>query len=191
MNGAYLLWDGLLQSISKQQHFFLPTLLKEVHKAMNRPSAYYHVLHDPEKQALHHWLLHIATSDTWAQTRGAAGLDVASDLMTECCLHPSPWSHALGDALLETGDEVFEESWSDLLMASVLAGGIAGVDNVDAVSDEANHDTQDVDMSEGQDEAAASGVIGDEQQSEADVAEVDVAGWREALKAPKVPIGVV
>lgn len=183
MNGAYLLWDGLLQSISKQEHLFLPNLLKGMHIAMNQPSAYYHVLEDPEKQALHHWLLHIATSDTWAQARRSGGSDVVEDLMTLCCLHPSSWSQALGDALLEAGDEVFVESWSDLLSASAIAG--AG--SIDT-EPEADHDTQDVNMSEAQENIGS--VVGSDCHSVTGV-ETHVAGWREALKAPKVPIGLV
>jgi len=178
MNGAYLLWDGLLQAISKKQRSFLPVLLKGMHAAMNLPSAYHHILHDPEKEALHHWMLHVATSDAWSQARRSLGADVEGDLMTLCCLHPSPWSHSLGNALLDSGDEVFVESWSDLLSASAIAGSMDIGDTNDRVPD--------VDMIEPQE--AANSVAESDCHSEA--AE-EMTSWREALKVPKVPIGAV
>jgi hypothetical protein len=178
MNGAYLLWDGLLQAITKKQRNFLPVLLKSMHAAMGLPSSYHHILHDPEKEALHHWMLHIATSDAWSKARRSVGTDVEGDLMTLCCLHPSPWSHSLGNAMLDSGDEVFVESWSDLLSASAIAGSM----EVEDASDQ----TPDVDMSEPQETTGS--VVESGCQSEA--AE-EMASWREALKVPRVPIGAV
>jgi hypothetical protein len=181
MNGAYLLWDALLQAISKRQHLFLSKLITGMHTRLNQPSGYHNVLQDPEKEALHLWLLHIASADVWSQARRSTGIDVEADLMTLCCLHPSPWSHAIGNALLESGDEAFVESWEDLLSASAMAGSM----EVDVAGD-----TQDADAD-----------MGEAQEPEDNVADVeshpdpepvaDLAPWREALKAPKVPIGVV
>lgn len=178
MNGAYLLWDGLLQAVTKKQRNFLPALLKGMHTAMNLPSAYHHILHDPEKEALQHWMLHIATSDAWSQARRSVGTDVGGDLMTLCCLHPGPWSNSLGNALLDAGDEMFVESWSDLLSASAISGSMEVEDTSDHVPD--------VDMSEPKETTGS--VVGSDCHSEA---AVEVASWREALKVPRVPIGAV
>lgn len=180
MNGAYLLWDSLLQELSKQQSKFLPLLLKSMHAAMNQPSPWYQISQDPGKEALHHWLLHIATSDAWAQARQHGDIEVDSQLMPLCCLHPSHWSHALGEELLEAGTEDFTESWSDLLVASSIGGAV----DMEAVG--AAESTQDVDMAEFQ---TLQNSMPDE-DTQSDIV-VDMAGWREALKAPTVPIGVV
>lgn len=152
---------------------------------LNKPSAYHNVLQDPEKEALHLWLLHIATSDAWSQTRRSTGAEVDGDLMTLCCLHPSPWSHALGNALLEAGNDAFVDSWADLLSASAIAGSMEV--EVEAGGD--SGDAQDADMGEAQETQEAADDIPDEDaHSEA---AADLAAWREALKAPRVPIGVV
>jgi len=145
---------------------------------MSLPSSYHHILHDPEKEALHHWMLHIATSDAWLKARRSVGTDVEGDLMTLCCLHPRPWSHSLGNALLDSGDEMFNEFWSDLLSASAIAGSMDVEDTTDQIPD--------VDMSEPQETTGS--VVGSDCHSE--VAE-EMAGWREALKVPRVPIGAV
>lgn len=183
MNGAYLLWDALLQAISKRQHLFLSKLISGMHTRLNQPSGYHNVLQDPEKEALHLWLLHIASADVWSQVRRSTGTDVGADLMTLCCLHPSPWSHAIGNALLEGGDEAFVESWADLLSASAMAGSM----EVDVAGD-----AQDADMGEAREpedsQELENNVTDVESQPEA---VVDLAPWREASKAPRVPIGVV
>ena len=105
--------------------------------------------------------------------------------MTLCCLHPSPWSHAIGNALLDGGDEAFVESWADLLSASAMAGSM----EVDVAGD-----AQDADMSEAQEpeENLADVESHHEPEPEPEPESVaDLAPWREALKAPRVPIGVV
>lgn len=183
MNGAYLLWDGLLQAVSKRQNTFLSALVTGIQTRLNQPSAYHNVLQDPEKEALHLWLLHIATSDAWSQTCRSTGTEVDGDLMTLCCLHPSPWSHALGNALLEAGNDAFAESWADLLSASAIAG------SMEVEVGGGSGDTKDADMGEAQEVQEAADDIPDEDtHSEA---AADLAAWREALKVPRVPIGVV
>ena len=178
MNGAYLLWDALLQAISKRQHLFLSTLISGMHTRLNQPSGYHNILQDPEKEALHLWLLHIASADVWSQARRSTGTDAEADLMTLCCLHPSPWSHAIGNALLETGDDAFVDSWADLLSASAMAGSME--------LDIGGGDAEDADMGETQEPVDN---MTDVESQPAVV--VDLAAWREALKAPRVPIGVV
>ncbi|KAM0722736.1 hypothetical protein Q7P37_002177 [Cladosporium fusiforme] len=181
MNGAYLLWDGLLQSFSKRQSNFLPTLLKGIHTAMIQPGTYHQVSHDPEKEALHHWLLHIATSDVWSKVRRETGNEVDAQLMTLCCLHPSHWSQSLGEELLQAGDEIFVESWSDLLMASAIAGSAMMAETGNDIT------TQDVDMSNGAQDIDGS-VVGTDFRSDAGAS---LPAWREALMPPTVPIGLV
>jgi hypothetical protein len=183
MNGAYFMWDGILQAISKRQNLFLSTLVTGMHTRLNQPSAYHNALQDPEKEALHLWLLHIASSDAWSSVHRSTGVDVDADLMTLCCLHPSPWSHALGNALLEAGNEAFVESWTDLLEASAIAGSM----QLDTGSDgQEADDGQDANMGEAEEPAADISDV--DAHSEASA---DLAAWREALKAPRVPIGVV
>jgi hypothetical protein len=179
MNGAYLLWDALLQALSKRQHLFLSSLISGMHTRLNQPSGYHNVLQDPEKEALHLWLLHIASADVWSQARRSTGTDVEADLMTLCCLHPSPWSHAIGNALLEAGNEAFVDSWADLLSASAMAGSM----DLDV-----SGDVKDADM--GETEATADAMSEVETQPQPEPA-AGLAAWREALKAPRVPIGVV
>ena len=164
--------------MTKKQRSFLPVLLKGMHDAMNLSSAYHHILHDPEKEALHQWMLHIATSDVWSQARRSVGTNVEGDLMTLCCLHPSPWSHSLGNALLDAGDEVFVESWSDLLSASAMAESMDVEDTGDQLPD--------VDMGEPQE--TTNSVAGSDCQTEA---AGEMPSWREALAVPRVPIGAV
>jgi hypothetical protein len=179
MNGAYLLWDRLLQAVSKRQHLFLSTLVTGLHTRLNQPSAYHNVLQDPEKEALQFWLLHIASSrDAWLQVRRATGVNLEAELMSLCCLHPSPWSQVLGNALLEAGNEEFRESWEDLLSASAIAGSM----EVDA-----KDDAQDAEMG-GETQEASEQTSDVESHAEA---AADLAAWREALKAPRVPIGVI
>jgi hypothetical protein len=179
MNGAYLLWDALLQALSKRQHLFLSSLVNGMHTRLNQPSGYHNALQDPEKEALHLWLLHIASADSWSQARRSTGTDVEADLMTLCCLHPSPWSHAIGNALLEGGNEAFVDSWADLLSASAMAG---------AMELEVADDAQDADMGETQEPADVMSEVETQPQPEP---VADLAAWREALKTPRVPIGVV
>lgn len=183
MNGAYMLWDGLLQAVSKRQSSFLSTLISSMHARLNQPSGYHNVLQDPEKEALNLWLLHIASSDAWSQNRRSSDADVEADLMTLCCLNPSPWSHALGNAMLEAGNEAFVESWADLLSASAIAGSMEG--DADMVGDVEDAD-QDADMAEAHEPMESVSDI--DCQSEA---AADLASWREPFKAPRVPIGVV
>ena len=77
------------------------------------------------------------------------------------------------------------ESWADLLSASAMAGSM----EVDVAGD-----AQDADMSEAQEpeENLADVESHHEPEPEPEPESVaDLAPWREALKAPRVPIGVV
>jgi len=150
-----------------------------MHTHLNSPSGYHNVLQDPEKEALHFWLLHIASADVWSQARRSTGTDIEADLMTLCCLHPSPWSHAVGNALLEAGNDAFVDSWADLLAASAVAG---------SMEPEVAGDAQDEEM--GEPEGPADVVSEVETHPQPEPA-ADLAAWREALKTPRVPIGVV
>jgi hypothetical protein len=71
------------------------------------------------------------------------------------------------------------DSWADLLSASAMAG---------AMELEVADDAQDADMGETQEPADVMSEVETQPQPEP---VADLAAWREALKTPRVPIGVV
>lgn len=161
MQGAYLLWDPLLLSLSSQQPAFTLLFTSSLFAEMSQCSP--RADQDPAKEAMHLWLLHIACSDIWDR------VDLPSWLMKQCCLHPGYWSYKTGQALLEEGDNEFFDAWADLLEASAVRSPEADDTGMDA--DVASGDTP---RSSNEGRPAA------ESQS-----------WRIALMPPSLPIGVV
>ena len=118
MQGAYLLWDDLLQNLCSRQPLFLGCLLEALLAALTRHTLGQEARTDSGKEALHLWLLHITYSDVWLRSRQKTALDVPAWLVKQCCLHPGYWSQRLGEQIIEQGDDDFAETWSDLLAAS-------------------------------------------------------------------------
>lgn len=170
MQGAYLLWDSLLLQLCSQQSNCLLALLEALFAAMTRHAPDQAIERDAGKAALHLWLLHIACSDVWLEARRDSALDSPAWLIKQCCLQPSHWSYKLGETLLEEGDAVFAEAWSDLLEASDVGASATDEMDVEAVDGAA--------LSK-----SLEGPIVDDESPD--------PGWRIALMPPSLPIGVV
>ncbi|KAF7194382.1 Pre-rRNA-processing protein las1 [Pseudocercospora fuligena] len=114
LSGAFLIWEGLLQDIIKQQKSFLNALvassLSRIDQENARPQDDAHV------EGICLWLLHMLD---FAQT-DAQRTKLRREIMQWCCTHPGGWSHYLGKRLLESSDADFVEDWKDVLDASQL-----------------------------------------------------------------------
>ena len=135
MDGAYLIWDDMLQSLDRNIPSFSGNLIEALSISISKPSEM-PPQNDTDKEAHALWLLH------FAQTLAIAIDDRRDQVMQLCCLHPGHWSSFVGRRLLEDG-EGLRETWQDIFDASILDGRLedAGIDSVQA----AGVDAMDVD----------------------------------------------
>lgn len=175
LDGAFALWDPLINSIAyHDHHHFVPALvirlqaqLVDTHQSSR----------DVQCEAVALWLLHIqayvVSTPEYVQVK----------TMRMCCLHPGHWTKVIGQALLELNEELHEE-WRKMFEASMLAEG--GEKDVDATSGAEPARLEDVepDESESKDLSLRSSVGG--------LSLIEsFGGWRRAPFSPLVPIGVV
>lgn len=167
LEGAFLIWDGLLQALVRARNALLMVLLRSILRVVSADSTT-----EAESEALSIWLLHLLTDKGWLKTISIPQQhSLCREAMMWCCLYPGKWTQWTGDKLLEVEDEDFEEEWQEIFQASQLE---------DAASSAA--DPEDVSMT---------GVSLDESQIlQLSSAEED-PGWMRAPVFRKVPIGVV
>jgi ribosomal biogenesis protein LAS1 len=172
LDGAYLIWDDLLVTISSQLLRFLPALVKSLLQSLTSRTAI-DPTRDVDKEALAMWLLHIFDSNdfllAWRTDRNAT----LAVVMKWCCLHPGKWTQYVGREVFEQCDENFQAEWENLFEASLIRTGEDTIEEV--LPGAASDNTRDVAKSANVDE----GTMGTD------------GGWSKAVAPMSVPIGVV
>lgn len=184
MNPAFTLWDALLDRVITSYPEFLQTVANAILNTLITGSAsrLADERQDAEQEGLYLWLQHLFAR----YERGSidAYRSMSAELMKQCCLHPGFWTRKLGKDALAAADNDFVDAWEDLFKASALpdvgemilevesdALGPAGEDGLDS------QDQMDVDVVVARRKSQAESSAG--------------GGWRRAVIAPNVPIGVV
>ncbi|KAK0333655.1 rRNA-processing protein las1 [Friedmanniomyces endolithicus] len=181
MDGAFTLWDPLLSRLIQSQRRFPATLVERLHTQLTESTV--QSSKDVASEAFALWLLHaLELANTYA-THGSTDASLQAATLRVCCLYPGSWTKMVGQRLLE-GDAELMADYQALFEASVLV---------------ANSETMEVDTEVGtahdggpselpfstRDELVAVRYSALHDHSTAAV------GWRRALFAPSVPIGIV
>lgn len=166
MDGAFLIWDGLLQSISGHFLAFRLRLAQTMFEAITRPTES-DPQADTDKDGLLAWLLHSM------EGRGTNGHTTrARETMKWCCLHPGYWTQMLGSRVLETADEEVRSEWQEIFEASLISDrNVASLLDAGVTQSEADANAMDVEI-----------------KLEGRIAR---GGWRKAALPSSLPIGVV
>lgn len=169
LDGAFLIWDDLLQEIQSANKKFLHSLVGGLLRSISSASSA-SPEKDAEKEAMCLWIAHMLADKAWA-----SAVPERSQLQREalewCCLHPARWAHFLGTKLLHGGGESLNADWEDLLAASQLGD----VDTIPHVS-----------------EGASSGAVVDSNEVESAMeVDLELGSWLRAAGPVRAPIGVV
>ncbi|KAM3423495.1 hypothetical protein BST61_g923 [Cercospora zeina] len=170
LDGAYLMWDGLLRDIVASDYSFLPALQQSMLEVLAKQESE-GTEHDANREATCQWLLHM--TDYTASGRQQTAY--VRQIITTCCMHNGYWMNWLGKRLLDTSGSDFREEYQDLFEAS------QGEQEAGVGAEE------DIVM---QDSCAA----GDAPDAIGEVSTNRVAkseGWKLAVIATGLPIGVV
>ncbi|KAF2190262.1 Las1-domain-containing protein [Zopfia rhizophila CBS 207.26] len=138
MDGAFLIWDYLLRKLSYHQWDFLQVLINRMTSFLNAPSGFW-ITADPVREAMYQWVLHILTSDEWAQPRKKnPQKKLLGNMMAQCFTVPTAWNLKLAEALLkdkitQKDGGIFHRTWYPLLEASLRSTK----DRVDVVMNDA------------------------------------------------------
>jgi len=107
MDGAYLVWEGLLLALGGGSRIFLKMFIEHAvaHlSALDRQNS----LAQTEKPGMYYWLERIVFSREWSIETGRWGWDKHASLpeliMEQCCLYPCRWTAQLGRQILEEAD---------------------------------------------------------------------------------------
>lgn len=169
LDGAFLIWDDLLQEIQSANKKFLRSLVSSLLHSISNSSAA-SPDKDAEKEAMCLWVAHLLADKTWA-----SAVPERSQLQREalewCCLHPARRTHFLGTTLLNGGNEALKADWEDLLAASQLG-------DADTIPD----------VSEG---ASSSAVVNSNEVESAMDVDLELGSWLRAAGPVRAPIGVV
>ena len=172
MDGAYLIWDDFLISVSSRLHGFFPAFVRSLLQGISGSTAVYPE-NDVDKEALTMWLLHVMSSDEYMSTNGTDREALAANAIRWCCLHPGHWTQHIGRKLLAVSDESVQDEWGDLFEASLITAEGEPMEEV----------VHDVDPS-GPDDLKKGDFGGGEESCAA-------GGWSRAIAPMSVPIGVV
>lgn len=176
IEGAYLIWDDLLQDISAHLHGFSSAFVRSLLQAMTT-SASTDPQSDVNKEAFAMWVHHVLCSDKPFSHNHRDDHAAVVEAMRWCCLHPGHWTEHVGRELLETGDGSFQAEWKDLFEASLVSRGGEHVD--------VNVPGSDVEMQRG-------GIDDPARTSQVELVVDGATGsWARAVAPVSVPIGVV
>lgn len=174
LQGAYMLWDELLQMLARQSHLFFELFLECAvsHNARFTTSDDDTDKTSPTKWAIYRWILHLLDSSEWSVTRDQSSLDLECIVLRECALYPNnQWSLDLAEEILDDADKQVQSTWSKVVEASAL-------------DDEESEGSQ---AKQGAPEAA--GAVADVVMEDTSL---DYGGWRQGIQPLKsVPLGMV
>lgn len=119
IDGAYLIWDPLLQVIAQRQKRFLQTLVHSLLACFSSDTA-----HPPEKglqkEAFMLWALHVLSYRVHSGHGTSDQPTLQRECMKWCCMNPGYWSTKLGESLLQVIDTNFASEWREIFEASQL-----------------------------------------------------------------------
>lgn len=156
IKAASLIWDTLLQSLSKGKRSFYSALANALLAEIVTPTAT-----DPNfgarKSAMCKWLVHLVTGKQWKQVMSISQVEMQTQIAETCLLDPSAWGHKLVKSIVDRADDEFRELWGPLYEAAVFDRP-QDMDDVcsdgpstdgEPVSDEEAHIELDVDVDDG------------------------------------------
>lgn len=127
LNGAFLIWDQLLQEIFAEHHQFLPCFVDRMLASIaTLPATATRPEYDVDTEALGMWTLHLLESSKsgWGTALTASERQLLqTHTIMFCCTHPGHWTHHLGVSLLHLAGSEFQETWADILASSRVSGG--------------------------------------------------------------------
>jgi hypothetical protein len=171
MEGAFALWDPLLQELCSSQQIYtglanqMLSRLTDITLIADESS--------PESEALYVWLEHLLAYNSIAADRQHFLVTLRATLLKACTLHPGFWTQKLAELILAQDAEL-KSIWQDLVDAAAVSQQLSATDEMGVTA-------------------------GDGPSLEADKSEskrpknqyADSVGWRRAPTRPRVPIGVV
>ena len=167
MDGAYLIWDGLLSDLSLSTPGFLPSLVKRLLSGL-ADVADSSDEQDSRTEAIYLWIVHFLEAGAY---QGVVDARLRTAVIKTCCLHPGYWTQILGQRILDQ-DEDLKLDWQELFEASLLRQDQDQPQEVGAGSAIAAFSKARVDeFASGRSNAACS--------------------WQRAPLQPRVPIGVI
>lgn len=172
LDGAYLIWDDLLITISSKLLRFLPALVETLLQSLTSKTAI-DPTRDVDKEALAMWLLHVFDGNSLLLAGRTDRNAMLVVVLRWCCLHPGLWTQYVGRELLEQSDDDFKAEWEDLFEASLIRTGDNNMDEV--VPGAASVNTHESAKSAKVEEGATD----------------NAGGWSRAVAPMSVPIGVV
>ncbi|QDS77169.1 hypothetical protein FKW77_001767 [Venturia effusa] len=117
MKGAYLIWDGLLQTIAAKRRLFYSTLTEGL---LNRMTPDSMTAEDGTlKEAPYQWLLHLVTATSWQKYLQHSD-SVRTAIVERCITHPDVWSKRLARLIIDGSDNDFQEQWEPYFESSFL-----------------------------------------------------------------------
>lgn len=167
LDGAYLMWDGLLRDIISSSPSFLPALQQSMLAVLTHQELE-GTEQDATREAICLWLLHMTDYNASAKQQMA----YKREMIATCCMHLGYWSTWLGKRLLDTSGSDFRKDYQDLFEAS-RDGRAAG--------ESAEEDTIMHDDFAGRDAIGIVSAGGFDQST----------GWERILLPTALPIGVV
>lgn len=119
LDGAFLIWDPLLQEMSRDKKRFLQVLINSILHLLDQ-TPMHGADANADAEALCLWLIHFVDPQSWAVLVLAEKQLIRTHIVKWCCTHPGHWAQYLGAAILRSGGEEFERVWADILNAGLL-----------------------------------------------------------------------
>ncbi|KAH7139173.1 Las1-like-domain-containing protein [Dendryphion nanum] len=134
MTGAFLLWTPLLVALATEVPGHVNTFLQVLMQSISTPPTQAQaqewtgtadtVANDPLREALHAWVIHIATAAAWKGvrveegSRDMRGQNLVEKVLESCFVEPSGWNLRIVEGVLGGGDIKNRGFWERLLRAA-------------------------------------------------------------------------
>ncbi|KAK0343015.1 rRNA-processing protein las1 [Friedmanniomyces endolithicus] len=181
MDGAFTLWDPLLSRLVESHHTLPAALVQRLQAQLTESTV--QSSKDVTSEAFALWLLHaLEFSNTYA-AHGSTDASLQAATLRTCCLYPGHWTTMVGQRLLDRDAELIAD-YQALFEASLLVANSEVMEEDTEVGAAIDGGPSELPIST-RDELVAAKPLALLDDSTAAV------GWRRALFAPCVPIGIV
>ncbi|KAK4553867.1 rRNA-processing protein las1 [Recurvomyces mirabilis] len=174
IQGAFVMWDGLLSGICEEVSGFSSALVQALLSSF-ADNFSMDTEHDADREAVYLWLLHLTTDPGTGSIGARSKQTLQSEAVKFCCLHPGYWTQKLAESLLEGNDEL-KDVWQELFEASMLRKHAEVVD---------------VDAQMEVDPVPVADPVHIPAQQRIDNIDGTFVGWQRSALIPQTPIGII
>ncbi|KAF2004308.1 Las1-domain-containing protein [Amniculicola lignicola CBS 123094] len=123
MSGAFLIWSPFLCGLIGSSQDLWQAFAQKAFAVLGAPSKGGDIEQDPNREAMHAWIINILTSEEWeSKTQDERGYDTKRRItwtLEKCFIEPTYWNLKVAEGILKGGKVDDRKRWLKLLHAAM------------------------------------------------------------------------